>query len=130
MTCIRKVSALDRLILRGAPHDEPVCRLLVERLKWATALAMVIAVLGVGLLFGLLQATDRHARQRTAEIIANQCVDRTGAVSYRNLLARLVELNERPRPPPPAVQRRRTAMALRKALDEAEPAPSCILRVP
>jgi hypothetical protein len=130
MTCIRKVNALDRLILRGAPHDEPACRLLVERLKWATALALVVAVVGVGLMFGLLQRQDEHARQRTAEIIASQCVDKTGNISYRNILADLVALNERRPPLSPATQRQRTGAALRKAIKEAGPPPPCILKVP
>jgi len=141
MTCIKNVNRLDRLILGARDPDEahrrahlPACRLLVERLKWATLLTILVAVAGVGLMLYSQARQGSHARQQLADIVANDCVDRPGDIAFRNVLADLVRINEEAmeevggRRPTPAETRQRTIRVLREGLKDAGPVPHCILR--
>ena len=141
MTCIRKTTAFDRFILGARSTEEaerrahePACRLLVVRLQWMAAIALTVAVLGAGLMWELNRRDAAHARQRAAEIVANDCVDRAGDIAFRNVLVDLVAVNEGRKPSDPAIARlparQRTAAILRKGLAEAGPHPPCILKVP
>lgn len=138
MTCIRKVNAFDRLILGARTTEEaerrahePACRLLVERLKAMAAVALLIAVLGSGLMWELNRRDGQNARMQAATIVANNCVDRSGDIAFRNVLVDLVAVNEGRRPSDPAIARlprqQQTAAILRKGLKEAGPSPDCIL---
>ena len=138
MACIKKINALDRLILGARTQEvaerrahEPACRLLVERLKWATLFTIVIAIFGVGLMWSVQAKAAEDARQQLAEIVATDCIDRAGDRAFRNLLADLVKLNEEAQRKPPLLSvtqaRQRTIAALREAAKEAGPAPQCIL---
>jgi hypothetical protein len=138
VTCLRRrVNRFDRLILGARTHAEaeefahqPACRLLALRVLWASMGMSLVAVLIFGATLWASQRSAAHARQQAAEVVANQCVDKAGNISYRNVLADLVRLNERTQPLPPAVQRQRTAAALRRALQEAGEPPACSLKVP
>jgi hypothetical protein len=121
VTCVTKINRFDRIILAGRDPEEPVCRLLVERLKWASLIGLMFAVLMFGLTVFFAQRSSHYARQQ----LARDCVDRTGDVAFRNVLAELVMLNER-RPPEPEEQRRATAAILRRGLIAAGDLPACI----
>jgi hypothetical protein len=141
MTCIRRVTRLDRLILGTRTQEEaeqrahePVCRLLVLRLQVLAVVALMIAVAGNGLMWELNRRDAKVARQHAAEIVANDCVDRAGDIAFRNVLVDLVGLNEGRKPSDPAIarlpRRAQTAAVLRKSLEDAGQAPTCILKVP
>lgn len=125
----RRLSRLDRFILRGRSPDSPCTTLFVVRLQWLTIGAVLFAVGVFGLTLYLDQRAAQAARQRTAEIVANDCVDRGGDIAFRNALADLVRLNEHPAANA-AVQRQRVAGVLREALAEAGEPPPCVIRAP
>lgn len=138
MTCIKHANAFDRFILGVRDQQtadriahEPACRLLVERLKWMTFIALMVAVLGSGVMWQFNRVNSQRARQELATAVADNCVDRTGDIAFRNVLVDLVAINEGRKPADPAIARlpraRQTAMILRKGLAQAGPHPPCIL---
>jgi len=138
MTCIRKLTPLDRLILGVRDPEtadivahQPACRLLVERLKWATLATILIAILGVGIMWSVQARASAHARQQLADTVARDCVDRPGDIAFRNVLADLVKINEQAQQQPPLLSvveaRQATIKALREGLHDAGPVPRCIV---
>jgi len=105
--------------------------LLVERLKWATLMTILVAVVGVGLMWGVQARSAAHARQQLADTVARDCVDRPGDIAFRNVLADLVRINEQAQQEPPLLSvieaRKATIKALREGLHDAGPVPRCIV---